>query len=116
MPQEPNKCQIEEMSNYCICAYGDSHSSNIGLPTHQHVAGWVSTNKIMNSVTIFSIISAVLITTVAANSFETISDDDLVERIKSNEYLIVLFCKYEFIRKNHMCCDEWKWCNSLNNF
>lgn len=49
----------------------------------------------MNSVTIFSIISAVLITTVAANTFETISDDDLVERIKSSEYFIVLFCKYD---------------------
>lgn len=51
----------------------------------------------MNSATIFSIISAVVIATVAANSFETISDDDLVERIKSNEYFIVLFCEYEFI-------------------
>lgn len=73
------------------------HSSYIRLPTHQHVVDEYQQKKIMNSVTIFLIISAVLITTVAANAFETISDDDLVERIKSNEYFIVLFCKYELI-------------------
>lgn len=56
----------------------------------------------MNSVTNFLIVLAVLITTASANSFETISDDDLVERIKSNEYFVVLFCKYEFSwNKNH---------------
>lgn len=30
----------------------------------------------------------------ASNTFETISDDDLVEKIKSNEFFIALFCKW----------------------
>lgn len=38
-------------------------------------------------------ISAIVITE-ATNTFETISDDDLVERIKSNEFVIALFCKW----------------------
>lgn len=47
----------------------------------------------MKSVSIFFLITFAVSITTAANTFETISDDDLVERIKTNEYLIVLFCK-----------------------
>lgn len=46
----------------------------------------------MKQLIVLIITSAIMITT-AENSFETISDDDLVERIKTNEFFIVLFCK-----------------------
>lgn len=42
---------------------------------------------------IFFVAISVIVITTAANTFETISDDDLVERIKANEFVIVLFCK-----------------------
>lgn len=32
----------------------------------------------------------------AAGTADTISDDELIERIKSNEYVVALFGKYQF--------------------
>lgn len=51
----------------------------------------------MNRATIFFLIIFAVLNIIAANSFETISDDDLVERIKTNEYFIVLFCKCSYM-------------------
>lgn len=31
----------------------------------------------------------------ASSSFDTISDDELVDRIKSSEFVVALFCKYK---------------------
>lgn len=47
--------------------------------------------KWFSSMLFFSI--ALIVIESATATFETISDDDLVERIRSNEFVIVLFCK-----------------------
>ncbi|XP_055296942.1 thioredoxin domain-containing protein [Sitodiplosis mosellana] len=52
---------------------------------------------------IFFVAIFVIAITTAATTFETISDDDLVERIKANEFLVVLFSK-----KNCADCDKYE--------
>lgn len=44
---------------------------------------------------VFLVTLSLIKTATSTYAFETISDDDLVERIKSNEFVIVLFCKFK---------------------
>lgn len=43
---------------------------------------------------LFTTAIAAIVITEATTTFETISDDDLVERIRANEFVIALFCKW----------------------
>lgn len=59
----------------------------------------------MKGVPIFFITSAILIAT-AVGAFETISDDDLVERIKTTEFFVALFCKPILFDLNVISCSN----------
>lgn len=45
----------------------------------------------------FTIAIAAIVISEATTTFETISDDDLVERIRANEFVIALFCKWTYL-------------------
>ncbi|XP_031625070.1 thioredoxin domain-containing protein [Contarinia nasturtii] len=53
---------------------------------------------------IFFVTILTIVLTSATNTFETISDDDLVDRIKSNEFVIVFFAK----KSNCVDCDKYE--------
>lgn len=65
---------------------------HINHETRSYCVNGFSLKGIMQTQIIFLILSAVWICT-TATSIEAISDDDLVERIKTSDFFVVLFCK-----------------------
>lgn len=60
------------------------------------------------SVVVFLAIASLAICTSSAGGLNAIGDDELVEQIKSNEFLIVLFSKFDQLKLIY--------CNRIRNF